>query len=311
MSNSLIASCRVFPEDDPHMTGLRGQKIDWSGVDGGWYCLVKEDGINLQVNLRLTAPLADEFPDRQLITGLSILSEGHSLVVEVDDPYSVDTEGCLDGISPCLSNGGLLVVTDGQESNHLLHPTRDEYIGGGMRVSASNLPVECRLFGGSTVWAQMYEEMMEGSRQLGDGVSFEDWVMTFDHVAAPEWCVKYIMERGLADVQSAYALFLVSTPTAHVQLHVGVDHQGGNMLDWDGRALPDLDFWQMDAGVHGLSLDSETLTGILGETARPVLDEHGDAIMEGSHAMRGTVEDYRVSGALGTDFALLHNNQAA
>ncbi|CAN0411785.1 unnamed protein product, partial [Scytosiphon promiscuus] len=22
---------------DPHMLGLRGQKIDWSGEDGGWY----------------------------------------------------------------------------------------------------------------------------------------------------------------------------------------------------------------------------------------------------------------------------------
>ncbi|CAM9845479.1 unnamed protein product, partial [Ectocarpus fasciculatus] len=24
---------------DPHMQGLRGQRIDWSGVDGGWYSL--------------------------------------------------------------------------------------------------------------------------------------------------------------------------------------------------------------------------------------------------------------------------------
>lgn len=293
------------------MTGLRGQKIDWSGVDGGWYCLVKDDDINLQVNVRLTAPLPHEFPDRQLITGLSILSEGHSLVVEVNDPYNVNTDGCPDGVSPCLSNGGLFIATDGERSRRLLHPTRHEYVGGGMHMSASNLPVECRLFGGSTVWAQMYEEMVQGSRQLSSVENFEDWVMTFDHVAAPEWCAKYIEERGLVDVQSAYALFRVSTPTANVQLHVGVDHQGGDQLNWDGRVLPDLDFWQMDVGVHGLSLGSQTLTGILGETARPVLDEYGHQLMEGYDAMRGTVADYRVSGALGSDFALLHDEQVA
>ncbi|CAM9454811.1 unnamed protein product, partial [Ectocarpus sp. 8 AP-2014] len=43
--------------DDPHMKGLSGQKIDWSGVNGGWYCLVKDDDADLHVNVLLTAPL--------------------------------------------------------------------------------------------------------------------------------------------------------------------------------------------------------------------------------------------------------------
>ena len=68
------------------MKGLRGQKIDWSGIDGGWYNMVKDDTVNLHVNVRVTAPLPEEFPDRQLITGLSVLSEGHSLVIEVKNP---------------------------------------------------------------------------------------------------------------------------------------------------------------------------------------------------------------------------------
>ena len=80
------------------MQGLRGQKIDWSGEDGAWYSLIKDDAVNLQVNVRLNAPLPDEFPSRQLITGMSVLSEGHSLVIEVKDPYSVSTGGCSDGI---------------------------------------------------------------------------------------------------------------------------------------------------------------------------------------------------------------------
>ena len=73
--------------DDPHMKGLRGQKIDWSGIDGEWYNMVKDDDAGFHVNVRVTAPLPEEFPDRQLSTGLSVLSEGHSLVVEVKNPY--------------------------------------------------------------------------------------------------------------------------------------------------------------------------------------------------------------------------------
>ncbi|CAN0369546.1 unnamed protein product [Ectocarpus sp. 12 AP-2014] len=63
----------------------------------------------------------------------------------------------------------------------------------------------------------------------------------------------------------------------------------------------------MDIGLVGLSLENEGLTGILGETARPVYDKDGKAVMKGDYAFRGTAEDYRVSGALGTDFGLLHH----
>ncbi|CAM9693390.1 unnamed protein product [Laminaria digitata] len=66
----------------------------------------------------------------------------------------------------------------------------------------------------------------------------------------------------------------------------------------------------MDVGLHGISLESESLSGILGEIARPVLDKDGDEVMEGPEAFRGTVGDYRVSGPLGTDFALLRNKEA-
>ena len=62
--------------DDSHMKGPRGQKIDWSGIDGGWYTMVKDDTAHLHVNVRVTASLPEEFLDRQLITALSVLSEG-------------------------------------------------------------------------------------------------------------------------------------------------------------------------------------------------------------------------------------------
>eukprot|EP00903_Cladosiphon_okamuranus_P010197 g9656.t1 len=293
---------------DPHMKGLRGQMIDWSGVDGGWYSLIKDDDAELDINVRLTAPLPDEFPDRQLITGLSVLSEGHSLVIEVDHPYTIDTDGCPEDVSPCLANGGLRMLVDGQKANGLLRFSRLVPVAdGAILVSASNLPVECRQFGGDKIWALQYEEMMlEGRRQLVDDESLEDWILKFDHhMAAPGWCAKYIAENDLADLQSNHAIFKIDTPAVTVRLNAGVNYQGGGALDWDGRVLPDLEFWQMDVGLDGLDVENPELSGILGETARPVYDEFGKEVMEGFKAFRGTVEDYRLSDALGVHFALL------
>ena len=288
------------------MLGLRGQTIDWSGVDGGWYCLVTEDNANVHVNVRLTAPLPEEFPDRQLITGLSIVSDGHSLVIEVTNPYSVETDGCHGGVSPCLANGGLRAIVDGEEVDGLLSSCRREYVADGIALSASNLPVECRQFGGEKIWARMYEEMLQGSRELTKEEVFEDWVLRFHHMAAPEWCTKYIAQHDLVDLQSNHAIFKIESSAVTVRLNVGTNFQGYGEVDWDGRVLPDVEFWQMDVGFHGLSVESESLSGMLGETARPVLDKTGNMVMKGFDAFRGTVEDYRVSGSIGTDFALLH-----
>ena len=288
------------------MQGLRGQRIDWSGVDGGWYSLIKDENADLHINVRLTAPLPDEFPDRQLMTSLSVMSEGHSLVIEVENPYTVDTHGCPGGVSPCLANGGLRMVVDGQEADELRSFSRQVPVAEGtISVSASNLPVECRQFGGDRIWARLYQEMLEGRRRLSTGETLEDWILRFDHMAAPDWCAKYTAENDLADLQSNHAIFKIETPTVTVRLNAGVNFQGDGELDWDGRVLPDLEFWQMDVGFDGLDVENPTLSGLLGETARPVYDENGQKVMEGSEAFRGTVEDYRVSSALGTHFPLL------
>eukprot|EP00752_Nemacystus_decipiens_P017715 g15883.t1 len=292
---------------DPHMKGLRGQRIDWSGVDGGWYSLVKDRNTDLDINVRLTAPLPDEYPDRQLVTGLAVMSEGHSLVIEIGNPYAIDTDGCPVGISPCLANGGLRISADGKAANELLRFSRKVPVAGGaIFVSASNLPVECRQFGGDKIWARKYQEMLEGRRELVDGESFEDWVLKFDnHMAAPGWCAEYIAENDLADLQSTHAIFKIETSTVAVRLNAGVNYQGEGEVDGDGRVLPDLEFWQMDVGMDGLDVDNPALSGILGETARVVYDANGREVMAGFEAFRGTVEDYRVSGALGVHFALL------
>ena len=287
------------------MQGLRGQRINWSGVDGGWYCLVKDTDADFHVNVRLTAPDRDEFPDRQLVTGLSLISDGNSLAIEVKDPYTTVTSGCPNGQSICLANGGLRAVANGQYANQLLVPTRDAYVNDGIDISASNLPVECRQFGGDKLWARMYAEMLDGGRDLS-AATFEEWVLSFDQMAAPDWCAKYVAENGLAEVQSIHAIFKLMTPTVDLRLNVGFGYQEGGEINWDGRVLPYLEFWQMDVGLDGLAIDNPNLSGILGETARPILDVNGSEVMEGYGAFRGTVEDYRVLDALGTDFALLH-----
>lgn len=275
------------------MVGLRGQTFSWSGTDGGWYCHVQDHNVRLQVNLRVTAPLPDLFPDRQLITGVSILHGDHSLVIEVSHPYSVSTPGCPNGVSPCLSDGGIRLLVDGKESESLLGPVRDEFVTDGISLSSSNLPVECWQFGGDKIWARMYDEMMQQDhRHLLAEMDFEEWFLTFNESAAPEWCAKYIYEHGLGEVQSRYALFRVLTPTVDVQLHIGVGHQDGGELTWDGLVLPELELWQMNVGVAGLSLEDESLTGLLGETSRPVLDADGHEITKGSKAMRGATEEY-------------------
>ena len=89
---------------DPHMQGLRGQQIDWSGIDNSWYCMVSDDTDGINVNVRLNAPLPEDFPDRQLITGLSVMSQGHSLVIVVTNPYDVNTAGCPSDMSICQNS---------------------------------------------------------------------------------------------------------------------------------------------------------------------------------------------------------------
>ena len=302
-----VCPCGVSVCYDPHLQGLRGQHIEWTGVDGGWYALVKDDKDDLQINVRTTAPLPTDFPDRQFITGVAVLSRGHSFVVEVKEPYTVDTQGCSNGVSPCLSDGGLSISVDGELVDFLSGPINDAHLPGGIEVSSSNLPQECREFGGRKVWARMQKDMLRGHRQLSAAKTFEDWMLSFTNMVAPEFCATFVNDGDLSNVQSDQALLRIVTPTAVVRLSAGINHRRAGKTDRFGRDLPELDFWQMGVGVEGLSLLHESLSGLLGETARVVVDAEGNDVMEGAEALSGTIKDYRVSDAKGTDFAVLHN----
>ena len=291
--------------DDPHVQGLLGQRLEFSGVSGAWYSFLKDAYTGLDVNIRLSAPLEEEFPDRQLVTGVSVLYQDHSVVIQVLDPSHTITNGCPDGVSPCLADGGLQVTVDGKERPDLLSPSMDVSLPGDTFISSSNLPVECRMFGGDKKWAQMYEEMLQNQRSLL-AHSFEEWILESKNMAAHDWCTKYVAEKGLANVQSSHAVFKIETPYITLRLNAGINSQSQGELNWDGRVLPELEFWQMDLGLEGFDRQN-SLSGVLGETAYPVLGHDGKMVMEGPDAIRGNVADYRVAGALGTDFELLHH----
>ena len=296
------------------MIGMLGQKFDWSGQDKGWYSLVS-DGQDFQLNVRVAAPMPEEFPDRQLVSAISILSPGgRSFVIEVKNPYTIDTVGCgseADSPLPCLANGALRFVVDGVEHGGLQLPGQAVELPGDRFVSSANLPAECRRFGGDRIWAAQYVDMIGTQRSLrGYEEKFDEWILQEENMAAPTWCAKFLQEDGLPGllaVQSNHAIFHVVTPTASLRINIGVNHQdrvtsedGANVL------VPQLDFWQADVGVERSSF-SNTVSGMLGETSRPVFNENGLPILEGIGAIRGTPEDYRVDGPLGVEFELLRN----
>lgn len=297
------------------MDGLRGQTLEWSGEDGGWYALIQHKDLGLHINVRVTAPLPQQFPHRQLVTGVSVLFGDHSFVVEANSPYRTSTtgtskdeqSGCPLGVGSCLASGALTYAVDNHRPAALLGFLDGARFENGLVLSATNVPEECGQFGGGNIWAATYEEMLQGQRSL-IGETFEQWVLKFRDLSAPDWCAKYVMERGLADVQSTHAVLRIETPLAAVRVSVGPNYWGwggggGGEDSWDGKTLSDLDFWQMDVGLEGLRI-GRSLSGILGETLRPSLDGKGKAIKSGPGALRGVVEDYRVSGALGVEFAL-------
>lgn len=80
---------------DPHMTGFRGQKFDFTGADGEWYCLVA-DAPAIHLNMRVTSP-EPTVPQVTYITGISVSTldadgECHTIVIEVSSTEAAPQE---------------------------------------------------------------------------------------------------------------------------------------------------------------------------------------------------------------------------
>lgn len=295
-----VCPCGVDVCFNPHLPGLHRQYVEWTGVDGGWYALVRDDEDYFQINVRTTAPMPNDFPDRQFITGVAILSQGHSFVIEVKEPYTVKTPGCShDWNSPCLADGGILASIDGQLVDFLNCPGNNLHLPGDIELSSANLPLECREFEGRNVWAHSQKNVLQG-RQLIAVETFEDWLLRLTHMGAPEYCAVFMENNNIFRVQSDQALLRIMTPTAVVRVSTGINHRSAGKTDRSVRDLPEFDFWEMGVGIEGLSLEDESLSGLIGGTAQVVEDAEGNKVMK-------TITDYRVSDAEGMDFSVLHS----
>ena len=274
-------------------------------MDGGWYSLLRDAVADLHINVRTTAPRPVDFPRNQLITAIAILSGDHSILIEVKEPYTTDTDGCLRGISPCLSDGAIRITVDGHDYDELLSPTEGMHVTDGIELSSANLPAECHEFNQRVARESLKKSNISASRRLKE-VTFEEWILSMADMAVPGRCMKFIREHSLHDVQSNQSIFRIVTPAAIVRLSSGVGHMN-EVTNGDGRVVvPEMEFWEMGVGVTGIALQHDNLSGLLGETSRVLYDKHNEPVMKGMKAIHGTVEDYRVSDPLATDFALLY-----
>eukprot|EP00903_Cladosiphon_okamuranus_P014283 g13266.t1 len=299
---------------DPHMTGFLGQKFDFTGEDGAWYCLMK-DRPSMHLNMRVTAPVPS-VPEVTYITGLSMLTKDvqdvdHTIEITVTDPHTLDSS-CPEDVSPCLADGALSVRLDGQES--LLSPG-EVTLGPGVAISAVNLPGACRSFGFEKYWERKKLQNAGGARRLslvGFMQDMGEWILADPTATNMDECAQYVAaagETGLFDHASEHASFQIMTPTGTIRLSHGRLHQLAMRDPTDRFDLPEHLTWQMNVAIdhHDVSLEA---TGILGETVVPVVDQHDKLVMKGMEAIRGSQEDYRVAGPLETVFAQGHHQKA-
>lgn len=193
---------------DPHMTGFLGQKFDFTGLDGEYYCLIKDDHIQVSlVRSRLLPIYVEHNPARRVIPAANVIHVTQDLLIpNIPNLHSNCFECVLlglttsvqicfaarhepsffsardnihyrvvragnrrrglrprhccrgqrppqtrqlrpDGLSPCLAEGALSVLLDGEER---LFTPGSVSLGEQVMVSAANLPGACRSFGFET-----------------------------------------------------------------------------------------------------------------------------------------------------------------
>ena len=275
------------------MVGFRGQNFDFTGEDGAWYALVS-DLPSINLNMRITAPVPS-LPAITYITGISLRTldaDGfpHSVVISTKDPHSIESS-CPAGQSLCLADGSLGVVLDGEEA--LLAPGSIE-LAPGVRITAVNIPGECRSFGFETYWEEKKLEAAGGGRKLSEPLSMGDWILADPTVTNMVECIEYVggameADGGLFAHQSEHVSFQIVTPTALIRLSHGRLHQVAMRDPTNQFDLPEHLTWQLNLAIDSADLSSDA-RGILGETLVPTLDAGGEAIMKGMECIRGEQE---------------------
>ncbi|CAM9616834.1 unnamed protein product [Ectocarpus sp. 12 AP-2014] len=298
---------------DPHMTGFRGQKFDFTGQDGGWYSVLS-DMPRIHLNMRVTSPVPS-VPEITYITGLGIATTDadgldHTIVITVTDPHSLDS-ACPVGVSPCLADGALTVQLDGKDA--LLAPG-EVLLGPQVAISTVNLPGACRSFGFEEYWERKKKEYARGGRRLSASTQMQamsDWILGDPTATNMAECTEYVVEAtrnglgGLLEHDSEHTSFQILTPMGTIRLSHGRLHQLPMRDPTDSFDLPDHLTWQMNLAIDRIDV-SPNATGILGETQKPTLDANGSPIMQGMASIRGAQDDYLVEGPLDSVFTAAH-----
>ena len=293
-------SIRILsPQGDPHMTGFRGQKFDFVGEDAGWYTAVS-DLPHLHLNMRITSPVPS-VPEITYITGISAVTTDadgvtHTIIVSIADPHTMESS-CPVGVSPCLADGALHVVADGEEV--LLAPG-EITLAPDIAIAAVNLPGACRSFGFEEYWERKKTELRaQSGRKLTPTNTMQEmshWVLADPTVTNRAECAEYVAQEkadgglGMFALQSEHASFQIMTPTAKVRLSLGRLHQLPMRDPTDQFDLPDHLSWQINMAIDHSDI-SLNATGILGETLVPTVNADGAPIMQGVDAIRGAQED--------------------
>lgn len=127
----------------------------------------------------MTSPLP-EVPTITYITGLAVVAtdnEGldHSIVIMVKDPHSLDSSCPTGESSPCLADGSLRVLLDGEEA---LFSPGSVVLGEDVVVSAVNLPGACRSFGFEKYWERKkLEYALHGRRVQSEQLNMGEWIL--------------------------------------------------------------------------------------------------------------------------------------
>ena len=276
------------------MTGFYGQKFDFTGHNGAWYAVLS-DPRSMHVNMRVTSPMPS-LQQITYITGISLLTkddEGveHTVVIAVKEPNSLDS-ACPKNVYPCLADGALEVVIDGNEE--LISPG-EVSVGPGVQVTAVNIPGECRSFGFEKYWERKKEEYAMAGRRLSNTLSIGEWVLADPTATNMVECATYVAdamasEGGMFTHQSEHVSFQIVTPAGNIRLSHGRLHQLPMRDPTDRFDLPDHTTWQMNMAVDSNDVGLGA-TGVLGETMVPTLDDNGMPIMHGMGAIRGSQED--------------------
>lgn len=285
------------------MTGFSGQKFDFTGEDGAWYALIS-DPPSLQLNMRVTVPFPS-LPEITYITGFALLTTDdvgfhHSIVVTTNEPHNLET-ACPVGVSPCLANGSLTVLLDGEEA--LVAPGTVS-LAPGIDITVVNTPGECRPFGFARHWekkkqdnaalgASMEQENAQERRMLSTRLSMGEWILADPTVTNMADCTDYVahsavVDGGLFAHQSEHSSFRIATPAANIRLSHGKEYEfimRDSTID-----LPNHVTWQMNIAIDDIDagLDAK---GILGETVVPTRDASGNRIMHGVECIRGVQAD--------------------